>query len=189
MEEFKCAYCRRLISKSNPTKELKRLIKKNNTQAFIQMGVRYAAGNGVFQSNTKALEMFIKSAELGNAPSYFKIGQAYKEGIGVEQDESKSLAFYEVAAKKGSIFAHKKLADFHGMNGDINEAIEHCKVVASAGYQGAMNSLMKFYKDKLLSKEELTQTLRAHQTSSNEMKSKDRDEAISINKQMERLGI
>jgi len=89
-EEFKCAYCRRLISKSNPTKELKRLIKKNNTQAFIQMGVRYAAGNGVFQSNTKALEMFINSAELGNAPSYFKIGQAYKEGIGVEQDESKS---------------------------------------------------------------------------------------------------
>jgi len=105
INEFKCAYCRRLISKSNPTKELKRLIKKNNTQAFIQMGVRYTKGEGVFQSNTKALEMFIRAAELGDAPAYFKIGKVYQEGIGVEHDESKSLAFYEVAAKKGSMIA------------------------------------------------------------------------------------
>lgn len=179
-EEFKCAHCRRLISKSNPTKELKRLIKKNNAQAFIQMGIRYANGEGVFQSNTKALEMFIKSAELGNAPSYFKIGQAYKEGIGVEQDESKALDFYEVSAKKGYFFAHKFLADFHGRNGDIHTSMRHIKVTASAGDQESMAMMMKFYKDKLLSKEELTQILRAHQTSSNELRTNDRDEACAF---------
>ena len=52
-----------------------------------------------------------------------------------------------------------------------------------------MDNLMKVYKMKELPKEELAQTLRSYHASSNEMKSKDRDEAISINKQMERLGI
>ena len=51
------------------------------------------------------------------------------------------------------------------------------KLVACAGDQGAMNSLMNAYKDKLLSKEELTQTLRSFHASSNEMKSRERDEA------------
>ena len=40
-----------------------------------------------------------------------------------------------------------------------------------------MDSLMKFYKAKLLSKEDLAQTLRDFQSSNNEMKSKDRDDA------------
>ena len=39
---------------------------------------------------------------------------------------------------------------------------------------------MKFYKDELLSKEELAQTLRAFQASSNELKSKDRDDWIEM---------
>lgn len=39
---------------------------------------------------------------------------------------------------------------------------------------------MKFYKDELLSKEELAQTLRAFQDSSNELKSKDRDDWIEM---------
>ena len=39
---------------------------------------------------------------------------------------------------------------------------------------------MKAYKDKLLLKEDLAQTLRAFQISSNEMKSKDRDVARLI---------
>jgi len=54
------------------------------------------------------------------------------------------------------------------------------KLVACAGDQGAMNSLMNAYKDKLLSKDDLTQTLRACQASQNEMKSKDRDNYVAI---------
>ena len=77
IEEFKCAYCRQLTSKSNPTKELKRLMKKNNTQAFVQMGIRYKEGVGVFQSDTKSLELIIRAAELGSAPVYFEIGMNY----------------------------------------------------------------------------------------------------------------
>jgi len=40
------------------------------------------------------------------------------------------------------------------------------------------------YKDKLLSKDELSQTLRAFQISKDEMKSKDRDDARALNRQI-----
>jgi len=51
------------------------------------------------------------------------------------------------------------------------------KVAASAGDQVALDGLMAYYKDKLLSKEELTKTLHAFQASCNAMKSEDRENA------------
>ena len=66
---------------------------------------------------------------------------------------------------------------FHGRNGDDNKGLQHSKVAASAGCNISMHTLMKFYKIKLVSKEELAQTLRAHQVSLNEMKSRERDDA------------
>ena len=68
------------------------------------------------------------------------------------------------------------LALFHETIGNVDESIEHLKILASAGDQGSMDSLMQSYKDKTLSKEDLTKTLRAFQTSSNIIKSKDRDD-------------
>ena len=67
-----------------------------------------------------------------------------------------------------------------GRNWDAYKSFEHLKVAASAGAQDSMATLMEFYKVKLISKEDLTQTLRAHQTSLNEMKSKERDDAIAF---------
>ena len=60
---------------------------------------------------------------------------------------------------------------------NVDESIKHLKVVASAGDKETMNMLMTKYKEKALSKEELTQTLRAYQASSDLIKSDDRDNA------------
>ena len=69
------------------------------------------------------------------------------------------------------------LAIFHGRNGNNNERIKHEKVAANAGNKEAMDNLMNCYKKEILSKEDLTQTLRAFQNSVDEMKSEDRDDA------------
>ena len=174
-EEQICAFCRR-PEDENPIKSLKKLTKKKNPTAFIRMGIHYKEGDGDFQSDTKALEMFICSAELGHADAYSAIGIWY-QGLGtvLERDLSKALEYYEIAAKKGSVHAHLTLA--HLLKGDNNKRIKHLTVAARAGDKEAMDKLMKFYRDKELSKEELSQTLRAFQASTNEMKSKDRDDA------------
>jgi len=109
--EQKCAFCRLpSMRNNNYTKPLKKQMKKKNPYAFLAMAQRYQDGEGVFQSYTKSLEMYIRSAELGNAEGFSMIGYYYMNGVLVEQDDSKALAFYEVSAKKGSVGAHKYLA-------------------------------------------------------------------------------
>ena len=176
--EVKCAFCRQLTPKSI-VKASKKLMKKNDSGAFMQMAALHRGGeNGVLQSDTKALEMCIRAAELGLSNAFADIGYHYRRGIVVEQDGSKSLAFYELAAKRGSITGHQVIAQFYGMNDNtMKKSIKHLKVAASAGDQESMDGLMQLYRKKELSKEELTQTLRAYQASINNMKSKDRDEA------------
>ena len=172
----KCAFCCQHEPK-NTIKALKKLMKNNNPDAFMAMSSHYKEGEGVLQSDTRSLEMRINAAELGLAGAFGQIAYNYMEGIAVEQNMTKAFEFLEVAAKKGSCVAHKYLATVHEKNGDIQKSIEHYKVIASAGYQQAMDKLMKAYTDKRVSKEDLTQTLRAFQASKNEIKSKDRDDA------------
>ena len=182
----KCAFCRQ-PPPSNSIKALRKLMKKNNPDVYIQMSKLYkSGGNGMLQSDTKSLEMLIKAAELGNnyGCAYYMIGLYYRDGIAVEQDEAKTLDFWRIAAKKGSLRAHKNLAhsysslpSFLESGGDIQKCIEHLEMAASAGEKDCMDTLMVAYKDKLLSKEDLTQTLRAFQTSNDAMNSKDRDDA------------
>ena len=179
-KQQKCAFCCQKPDPKNTIKALKKLMKKNHPAAIMAMGHKYilpGENGAAIQSYTRALEMYIRAAELGYAPAFYTIGKCYLNGIGVEQETSKALSYCEIAAKKGHLHAHKWLASFNGMNMDIQKCIKHYKVVAIAGDKGAMDQLMKLYKKEFLSKEELAQTLRAYQASSNEMKSKDRDDA------------
>lgn len=179
LNEQKCALCRQVMKGKNIMKQRKKLIKKNNANAYIQMACLYRDGEeGLIQSYTRSLEMSIKAAELDHVEAFVMIGWYYEEGIVVEEDTSKALEYYEVAAKKGSVLGHLELSRFYeemGPMGDM-QRVDHLKVVAKAGDQESMDNLMKAYKDNLLSKEELTQTLREFQISNDKMKSKDRDD-------------
>ena len=62
--------------------------------------------------------------------------------------------------------------------------IKNLKVVASAGHQEAMDKITKAYRDELLSKEELSQTLCAFQASNDEIKSEERDFARRARREM-----
>ena len=184
VDEWKCAFCRQPpLPKTKQIKLLKKLMKKNNSHAFMRMATRYEEGNGVFQSDTKALEMYIRAAELGNVNACVGIGLCYKKGTAVERDVSKSIEYLEVAAKKGSLIAHQYLATLNERHGNIQTSIKHVKVAASAGDQDSMDDLMKLYKEKALSKEDLTQTLHAFQTAKDLMKSKDRDAIKAMQEQ------
>lgn len=145
----------------------------------MAMAERYKSGDGVFQSDTKSLEMRICAAELGYAEALRYIGTFYRFGITVQQNPIRALRFYTVAAKKGSILGHQELAEFRRGTGETQAFIRHHKVAACVGDQVSMDSLMKAYRDELLTKEELTQTLRAFQTSSNGARSKERDDACA----------
>ena len=184
-----CAFCRLPpVPGNTEIKCLRKLTKNKNPIAFIQLALKYQAGDRVIQSNTKALEMYIRAAELGNSQGYTYIGQCYQEGLAVEQNLSKAFEFYEVSAKKGDYEAHKYLAKLHGRNDDFEKSVEHVKAAASAGDKDSMDMLMGAYKHKLLPKDDLTITLRAFHASSYEMKSKDRDDARLFEEMLRQRG-
>ena len=180
-----CAFCRQPpIHPKNQIKALKKLMKKNNPKAFVIMATRYEEGNSVIQSDTKSLEMRIRAAELGSAQAIGLIGKFYEVGRVVEQNMSKVFEFLEVSAKKRSVLAHHLLA-LYEEDINIQKSIKHYKVAACAGYRPAMDGLMNLYRYKLLSKEDLAQTLRAFQVSNDLTKSKERDYARALNRQVE----
>ena len=72
------------------------------------------------------------------------------------------------------------MALYHREYGNIDESIKHMKIAASGGHQASMDDLMILYKDELLSKEDLAQTLRAYQTSIDLMKSNDREDVRDL---------
>jgi len=187
--KHKCAFCRQPPPK-NVIKALRKLMKKNNPDAFLKMAGRYESGDGVIQSDTRVLEMYTRAAELGNARAYGKIGLYYQDR---EQDYSKAFAFYEVGAKKGSLISHTQralaLALYYGQNGSkVHEIAKHLKVLACSGDEDAMDAYMEEYKNKKVSKEDLTQTLRTYQASYNARKSKDRENARDIKTAMDAKG-
>ena len=178
----KCAFCQQTFESTDKKniKLLKRLMKNNNPQAFMRMANAYRTGDEVFQSHTKALEMYIRAAELGLDEAFLVIANHYMYGIIVEEDSSKAIEFLEVAAKKGCLGGHKGIARFYMRNMDFHSSVQHLKVAASAGDQQSLGTLTGFYKDakdEIIPKEDLTKTLHAFQASNNETKSKDRDDA------------
>jgi len=171
IHEMKCAFCCQ-PTPTKVTKALKKLMKKNNPGAFMRMADHYKRGEDAFQSDTKSLEMLIRAAELGNAKAFVHIGYHYKE-----EEMSKAVEFWEVAAKKGSVRAHTYLTGLYQRNGDLKKSFKHWRVAASAGDKYSMDTLVKAYRDKQMSKEDLTQILREFQASSDAMGSKDRENA------------
>jgi len=59
VRDHKCAFCRQ--EPTNSIKSLKRLMKKNDPEAFIHMAMEYKSGERTLQSDTKALEMYIRN--------------------------------------------------------------------------------------------------------------------------------
>ena len=131
-------------------------------------------------SKEKTAALLFTLAELGSANGFMNIGLYHSFGDGsivVEHNMTKARSFVEIAAKKGLVDAHRWLANYDSRIGNASTCNEHLKIAANAGDKRSMDDLMTVYKSNLLSKDELTQTLREHQASMNEIKSEDRKQA------------
>ena len=82
-----CPFCRTPPPKTDEdyAEGVVKLVEKGNANACNQLAGDYAEGtNGLPQDYTKAMELWHRAAELGNATSYFNIGNSYlQQGNGV----------------------------------------------------------------------------------------------------------
>lgn len=81
-----------------------------NAAAEYTLGDAYARGDGVAQSDTRAVTWIRKAAAQGLTIAQYRLATFYEKGRGVDQDNARALQLYEQAANKGNVKAMHNLA-------------------------------------------------------------------------------
>ena len=97
--------------------------------------------------NSKAVELYRKAADMGNADAMCNLGFMYEKGHGVPQDYKKAGEFYRMAIEKGNATAMSNLGEFYrdgfGVKQDFTEAEKLFNKAIAAGFKGAEAELAK----------------------------------------------
>jgi TonB family protein len=89
--------------------ELRRAAEAGSGSAQVNLGVRYARGDGVEQDDVEAFKWFSAAADQGIATGQLNVGVSFHNGKGVKKDPRKAEKFYLLAAGQGSATAEKYL--------------------------------------------------------------------------------
>ena len=172
--DHKCPFCK---SDCNKTEEesveyLMKRVGANDAGAIRQIGNCYYKGlNGVQQDWTKAIELSTRAAELGCSKAHFILATIYHEG----GDLKKAKFHCEAAAMIGHEVARYNLGCMEVKSRNMERAVKHWTIAASAGCFRAMGDLLTALEDREVSRESIDSTLVAYNDSCAEMRSKARD--------------
>lgn len=124
-----------------------------NARAQRSVGICYENGNGVEQSNEKAVEWYKKAMESGDVASITCLGYCYEEGTGVEQSYEKANELYLKAAEQGNARAQCNLGynieNGIGAKKSEKKASEWYAKAAEQGYaRGQYNLAVSYYYGK-----------------------------------------
>ena len=83
-------------------------IEKKESSAFYHLAEMHRDGLGIPKNDSKASELFLRSANLGHVLSQLEIGTRYASGTGVTQDLVEGCAWFEVASSADARFASSR---------------------------------------------------------------------------------
>lgn len=83
---------------------------QDSAWAMRALGVLYTrGGDGVPLDHVKAVELFRKASDRGDAEAQYNLGRAYESGLGVAKDRQRALEWYGLATGKGHAIALQRL--------------------------------------------------------------------------------
>lgn len=84
-----------------------------DAEAQLQMGMRYATGDGVVQNDKEAAKWFERAARQGLAEAEYEYGLALLNGRGVVQDYQAAFEWIEKPARRGHAKAQYSLGELY----------------------------------------------------------------------------
>ena len=171
-----CPFCN--SDRSNKTEEervqeLMKRVEVNDPGAIKMLaGCYYQGLNGVQRDHAKANELFTKSAELGCSEAHRALGN--NEG----GDMKKTKFHLEAAAMLGHENSRCNLGNIEAQSGNMERAVKHWTIAASAGDYIAMHHLRICFEKGSVCRESIDSILTAYNSSCAEMRSEARDAAI-----------
>ena len=179
-----CPLCRELPPSSDGyIRWIEARALKNDHIALRNLGSISSQGNrGLPKDHLKALDCWIRAAELGSAEACGCIGISYREGNGVAVDKKRSALFYRVGALRGDIVARHYIGSLEYDSGNHEIGIRHWKIAAEAGCQPSLEALKAIYNSggkvpgkEFISKECMDSLYRVCHDAQEEVKSEERE--------------
>ncbi|KAF9155886.1 copper transport protein ctr1 [Actinomortierella ambigua] len=128
-------------SLSMAVKWFTRAAEQGNANAQNNLGLMYAQGRGVDQSEAEAAKWFTQAAEQGAADAQVNLGFRYLKGRGVDQSYVEAVKWYTKAAEQGDICAQKNLAWMYELGRGVGRShVDAAKWYTKAAEQGDANA-------------------------------------------------
>ncbi|MHB1186225.1 tetratricopeptide repeat protein [Thiobacillus sp.] len=86
---------------------------QGDAEAQLQLGMRYAEGDGVVQNDKEAARWFALAAKQGLAEAQYQYGLVLLQGRGVVQDYKAAFSWIEKPAKRGYAKAQYSLGELY----------------------------------------------------------------------------
>jgi TPR repeat protein len=150
-------------------------VEANDAASIFMLADSYYHGlNGIQQDRAKAIELFTRSADLGYSRAHYNLAVNY-QGVG---DLKKTKFHLEAGAMAGDEVARYNLGCMELQSGNMERAVKHFIIAASAGDSCSMNILIPSFQSGRASRETIDSTLAAYNSSCAEMRSEARDAYI-----------
>jgi len=184
-EDDLCPFCRTPAptTKKETVKRINKRADVGDAMAIHNQGCYY--NNGIYgfpQNYAKALELFHRAGELGDAKAYYS-GCTYDNGRGVERDINKARHYWELAAMRGNIMARHNLACLEGKSKNFEKALKHLMIAVRSGDAESLKKIGWLYSNGHATKDDYGTALRAHQSYVDEIRNNQRDEAADVTEQ------
>ena len=170
----KCPFCNSDCNKTEEERvqEMMRRVAANDAASIYMLAGSYRHGlNGFQQDQTRAMELFTKSAELGSSKAHNNLADIYHDGGNLK----KTKFHHEAAAMAGHEEARCIIGIFEYNSGNVERAVKHWTIAASSGDYVAMHELRVGFEKGYVSRESIDSTLIAYNASCAEMRSEARD--------------
>jgi TPR repeat protein len=176
----KCPFCNSEQDSKTDEETVKEIMKRvevNDPVSICLLANSYRHGRvGLQQDHARAIELYVRAAELGSHRAHYHLGEHFCEG----GDLKKTKFHYEAAAMAGHEVARFSLGVMEAKSGNTERAVKHWMISASAGNHAAMKNMLIASEYGLVSRESIDSTLTAYNNSCKEMRSEARDAAIQF---------
>jgi tetratricopeptide (TPR) repeat protein len=178
---LKCPFCN--ADEDNKTEEervqeMMRRVEANDSTSICMLATHYRLGRAGFQQDhVKAMELYVRAADLGFNKAHYLLGMLYHEGGNLK----KARFHFEAAAMLGDELARNNLGSVEFESGNMERAVTHWTIGASGGDYLALNKWKICFGKDYVSRVSIDSTLAAYISSCAEMRSEARDAYIRFN--------
>tara|TARA_B100000780_G_scaffold59747_1_gene38264 strand:+ start:140 stop:592 length:453 start_codon:yes stop_codon:yes gene_type:complete len=127
---------------------LRKWVKKGKAWAIALLADKYLNGEGVKQSDKKAIELYEMAAKRGQAAAQYNLGFFYQQGThGLTQSSTRAIEYYSLAANQGDAAAQCNLGNMYargdGIEQSYSKARELWTKAAAQGNEKAIENLKR----------------------------------------------